>query len=111
MSEENEKVLNYKSLISIYLLLQYKAILFFNQKYKSQPTLDGVESDEKELTEVLKKYKKESFNNSENVLNSLKELVEHLDKNKKKFERVHFHFSGKIKTKSITKFDKDIINF
>ena len=82
----------------MYVILPFKflAILYFNQDYKRLPKLDGVTVDKKELTEVLKKYKKESFNNKENVLNSLKDLVQYFNEEKKKFERVHFHFSGKI---------------
>ena len=82
----------------MYVILPFKflAILYFNQDYKRLPKLDGVTVDKKELTEVLKKYKKESFNNSENVLNSLKDSVQYFNAEKKKFERVHFHFSGKI---------------
>ena len=81
-----------------YLILPFKflAILCFNQDYKRLPKLDGVAIDKKELTKILKKYKKESFNNSENVLNSLKDSVQYFNAEKKKFERVHFHFSGKI---------------
>jgi len=79
MEEENEKFL---------------AILVFNKDYKRLPKLPGVEDDEKELTKSLKKYKKELINNSENVLNSLKDSVEYFNEEKKKFERVHFHFSG-----------------
>ena len=74
----------------------FLAILVFNKDYKRLPKLAGVEDDEKELTKSLKKYKKELINNSENVLNSLKDSVEYFNEEKKKFERVHFHFSGKI---------------
>ena len=56
--------------------------------------LPGVENDERELTEVLTKYKKEVFNNSKNVLEDLKECIE--EHKQQEFERVHFHYSGKI---------------
>ena len=50
--------------------------------------------DEKELTEVLKNYQKKIIKNSEDVLKDLRKILE--DLKQKKFERIHFHFSGKI---------------
>lgn len=78
MSEENEK---------------YLAILFFLKTYNGAfDNLPGVEEDEKELTGVLKKYKKVIVNSSKNILDDLKEIIEGFQQ--KKFERVHFNFSG-----------------
>ena len=76
--------------------IKFLAILCFNQNYKRLPNLDGVAIDKSELTEVLKNYKKEFIDNSDDVLKSLKDSVEYYNEEKKKFERVHFHFSGKI---------------
>ena len=71
------------------------AILFFLADYQgSLPSLPGVVNDGKELTRVLKKYKKIVFNCSSNVIEDLKDISKYY-KNKE-FERIHFHFSGKI---------------
>ena len=72
----------------------YLAILFFLKNYTVGPlhNLPGVEKDEKEQTEVLKTYQQKVINSSKNILNDLKEIVE--DCKQKKFERIHFHFSG-----------------
>ena len=48
--------------------------------------------DEKELKEVLKKYKKVVINGSKNVLEDLREILQNFKQ--KEFERIHFHFSG-----------------
>jgi len=78
MSEEKEK---------------YLAILFFLKNYNGGlRNLPGVGEDEEELTEVLKKYQKIVINSSKNILDDLKEILE--DCKQKKFERIHFHFSG-----------------
>ena len=71
----------------------YLAILFFLKNYNgSLYNLPGVEKDEKELKEVLKNYQQKVINSSRNVLDDLKEISE--DCKQKKFERIHFHFSG-----------------
>ena len=71
------------------------AILFFLRNYNGLlRNLPGVGEDEKELTEVLKKYEKKIVNSSSDVLNDLKEILEACKQ--KKFERIHFHFSGRI---------------
>ena len=70
------------------------AILFFLRNYNGLlRNLPGVGEDEKELTEVLKKYEKTIVNSSSDVLNDLKEILEACKQ--KKFERIHFHFSGR----------------
>ena len=72
---------------------QNLAILFFQEEYKSSLTnLPGVRKDEKELTEVLKNYRKKIIKNSENVLNDLRDSLK--DYKEKEFERIHFHYSG-----------------
>ena len=69
--------------------------MFFLKNYNGGlRNLPGVGEDEKELTEVLKKYQKIVINSSKNILDDLKEILE--DCKQKKFERIHFHFSGKI---------------
>ena len=74
---------------------QYLAILFFQKDYKSSlDNLDGVEDDEKELTKVLKNYRKRVVRNSEDVLKGLRKIRQDFKENE--FERVHFHFSGRI---------------
>ena len=74
---------------------QYLAILFFQNEYKSSlSNLPGVLHDEKELKVVLKKYQKTVVKNSEDVLTDLKKIVK--DCKDKEFERIHFHFSGRI---------------
>ena len=72
------------------------AILFFLRNYNGLlRNLPGVGEDEKELTEVLKKYEKTIVNSSSDVLNDLKEILEACKQ--KKFERIHFHFSGRVR--------------
>ena len=66
----------------------------------SLSNLPGVRKDEDELTEVLQKYKKRVYNSSENVLEDLRKVIQGC--RQKEFERVHFHFSGKICTKIST---------
>ena len=75
---------------------QNLGILFFLDDYNksSLPNLPGVVHDEKELTEGLKNYQKKVIKNSEDVLKELRKIIE--DCKQKEFERVHFHFSGKI---------------
>ena len=75
---------------------QYLAILFFLNNYNNGhlPNLPGVVHDEKELTEVLKYYQKKVINSSKNVLEDLKEILQTCKL--KEYERIHFHFSGKI---------------
>ena len=73
----------------------YLAVLFLLKNYNGPlRNLPGVEKDEKELKEVLKKYQQIIINSSKNILNELKEIIE--EYKQKKFERIHFHFSGKI---------------
>ena len=72
---------------------QNLAILFFLNNYNgSLQNLPGVKNDERELSEVLKQYKKHVYNSSKNVLEDIKEIVEFTKQ--KELERVHFHFSG-----------------
>ena len=70
--------------------------MFFQVDYSKSALRDlpGVENDEKELTEVLKKYQKRVIKNSENVLEDLRKVL--LDFKHMEFERIHFHFSGRI---------------
>ena len=69
--------------------------MFFQKVYKSfWDDLPGVEDDEKELNAVLKNYQKRVVRNSEDVLKGLRKILQ--DFNQKKFERIHFHFSGRI---------------
>ena len=56
--------------------------------------LPGVVNDEKELKEVLKNYQQVVINGSKNVLEDLREIVQGCKQ--KEYERIHFHFSGKI---------------
>ena len=99
MSEENEKVnillRSYQCDSQSLCIDKYLAILFFLKTYNGAfDNLPGVEEDEKELTGVLKKYKKVIVNSSKNILDDLKEIIEGFQQ--KEFERVHFNFSGKI---------------
>ena len=74
--------------------------MFFLKSYNGAlRNLPGVVNDEIELTELLKHYQKKVFNSSKNVLDDLQEILE--DCKQKKFERIHFHFSGR---KHITHF-------
>ena len=50
--------------------------------------------DEKELKKVLKNYQQVVNNSSKNVLEDLRDIVQNCKQNE--YERVHFHFSGKI---------------
>ena len=50
--------------------------------------------DEKELTDVLKNYQQKVIKNSENVLEDLEKILQ--DCKQKEFERIHFHYSGRI---------------
>ena len=98
MDEENEKVF-YKEYRNRYMVIsfppQYLAILFFLNNYNGHlPNLPGVVHDEKELTEVLKSYQKKVINSSKNVLEDLREILQACKQ--KEYERIHFHFSGKI---------------
>ena len=80
---------------NIFVAPQYLAILFFLNNYHGHlPNLPGVVHDEKELTEVLKSYPKKVINSSKNVLEDLREILQ--DCKQKEYERIHFHFSGKI---------------
>ena len=56
--------------------------------------LPGVVNDEKELKEVLKNYQQVVINGSKNVLEDLREIVHGCKQ--REYERIHFHFSGKI---------------
>ena len=52
----------------------------------------NVEYDEKVLVELLSKYKQEITHQTNSVLEELRAIVD--DYKERKFERVHFHFSG-----------------
>ena len=70
------------------------AHLFFFKDYRgAQKNLPGVEYDENVLVELLSKYKQEIFHENNSVLEELRAIVD--DYKERKFERVHFHFSGK----------------
>ena len=58
----------------------------------AQKNLPGVEYDEKVLVELLSKYKQEKCHETNSVLEELRAIVE--EYKERKFERVHFHFSG-----------------
>ena len=80
---------------NIFVAPQYLAILFFLNNYNGHlPNLPGVVHDEKELTEVLKCYQKKVINSSKNVLEDLIEILQACKQ--EEYERIHFHFSGKI---------------
>ena len=73
---------------------KYLAILFFNQNYKRQPDLPGVGRDKEKLTELLRNYVQVTEDDSADILDDLQIIVE--ERIGEEFERVHFHFSGKI---------------
>ena len=74
---------------------KYLAILFFLEEYNSSlRNLPGVVDDKKELKQVLSKYTKRIYTSSENVLDDLRKVIKEFKQ--KDFERVHFHFSGKL---------------
>ena len=86
----------FKNLLNNRFPSQYLAILFFQNDYHKSalPNLPGVVNDEKELTEVLKNYQKKVIRNSEDILKDLGKILQ--DCSQKEFERIHFHFSGRI---------------
>ena len=73
---------------------KYLAILFFNQNYKRQPDLPGVGRDKEKLTELLRNYVQVTVDDSMDIFEDLQYVVE--ERIGDEFERVHFHFSGKI---------------
>ena len=50
--------------------------------------------DEKDLKEVLKNYHQKVIKDSENVLKDLEKIRQECKE--KQFERIHFHYSGKM---------------
>ena len=73
---------------------KYLAILFFNENYKRQPELPGVGRDKEKLTKLLRNYVQVTEDDSADILEDLQIIVE--ERIGEEFERVHFHFSGKI---------------
>ena len=56
--------------------------------------LPGVENDKEDLVKILSKYEQNVTDRSNSVLGDLRKIVEKY--NETEFDRVHFHFSGKI---------------
>ena len=54
--------------------------------------MPGVENDRIEVTELLSEYQQIPIKNADNVLQELQCVIK--EQKEKKFERVHFHFSG-----------------
>ena len=75
---------------------KYLAIMFFNQNYTRQSDLKGVERDKEKLRKLLKNYVQDTSDDVEDVLKELQLIVS--KRIGEEFERVHFHFSGKIHT-------------
>ena len=73
---------------------KYLAILFFNQNYKRQQELPGVGRDKEKLMELMGNYVQESVDDSDDILECLQVIVD--ERIGEEYERVHFHFSGKI---------------
>ena len=73
---------------------KYLAILFFNQNNGRGPELPGVGRDKEKLTELLRNYVQITVDDSMDILEDLQVIVE--ESIGEEFERVHFHFSGKI---------------
>ena len=75
---------------------KYLAIMFFNQNYRRQSELKGVGRDKEKLTELLKNYVQDTSDDVEDVFKELQFIVS--KRIGEEFERVHFHFSGKVNT-------------